>query len=154
MPTNKKEGIIFTVIMCSLMVIGMSTYNLLLHGSLNLSELVIGFIPGFIVAFILDVFIVGVVAKKIAFKLPINQNSKIQLIITISTLMIIGMVTFMSMFGLIMNGEMSNITISKYLNAWITNFIVALPLQLVLVGPFSRYILGMIQSSNKLEQNS
>ncbi|MFZ2607930.1 MAG: DUF2798 domain-containing protein [Lactococcus raffinolactis] len=154
MPTNKKEGIIFTVIMCSLMVIGMSTYNLLLHGSLNLSELVIGFIPGFIVAFILDVFIVGIIAKKIAFKLPINQNSKIQLIITISTLMIIGMVTFMSMFGLIMNGEMSNITISKYLNAWITNFIVALPLQLVLVGPFSRYILGMIQSSNKIEQNS
>ena len=154
MPTNKKEGIIFTVIMCSLMVIGMSTYNLFLHGNLNLSELLIGFIPGFIVAFILDVFIVGVVAKKIAFKLPINQNSKIQLIIAISTLMIIGMVTFMSMFGLIMNGEMSNITISKYLNAWITNFIVALPLQLVLVGPFSRYILGMIQSSNKIEQNS
>lgn len=81
MPTNKKEGIIFTVIMCSLMVIGMSTYNLFLHGNLNLSELLIGFIPGFIVAFILDVFIVGVVAKKIAFKLPINQNSKIQLII-------------------------------------------------------------------------
>ena len=146
MPTNKKEGIIFTVIMCSLMVIGMSTYNLLLHGSLNLSELVIGFIPGFIVAFILDVFIVGIIAKKIAFKLPINQNSKIQLIIAISTLMIIGMVTFMSMFGLIMNGQMSSLTIATYLGAWGTNFIMALPLQLIIVGPFSRYILGLIQN--------
>lgn len=146
MPTNKKEGIIFTVIMCSLMVIGMSTYNLFLHGNLNLSELLIGFIPGFIVAFILDVFIVGVVAKKIAFKLPINQNSKIQLIIAISTLMIIGMVTFMSMFGLIMNGQMSSLTISTYLGAWGTNFIMALPLQLIIVGPFSRYILGLIQN--------
>ncbi|MBW9331119.1 DUF2798 domain-containing protein [Lactococcus raffinolactis] len=146
MPTNKKEGIIFTVIMCSLMVIGMSTYNLFLHGNLNLSELLIGFIPGFIVAFILDVFIVGVVAKKIAFKLPINQNSKIQLIIAISTLMIIGMVTFMSMFGLIMNGQMSSLTIATYLGAWGTNFIMALPLQLIIVGPFSRYILGLIQN--------
>ena len=146
MPTNKKEGIIFTVIMCSLMVIGMSTYNLFLHGNLNLSELLIGFIPGFIVAFILDVFIVGVVAKKIAFKLPINQNSKIQLIIAISTLMIIGMVTFMSMFGLIMNGQMSSLTIATYLGAWGTNFIMALPLQLMIVGPFSRYILGLIQN--------
>jgi biotin transporter BioY len=145
-PTNKKEGIIFTVIMCSLMVIGMSTYNLFLHGNLNLSELLIGFIPGFIVAFILDVFIVGVVAKKIAFKLPINQNSKIQLIIAISTLMIIGMVTFMSMFGLIMNGQMSSLTIATYLGAWGTNFIMALPLQLIIVGPFSRYILGLIQN--------
>ena len=146
MPTNKKEGIIFTVIMCSLMVIGMSTYNLFLHCNLNLSELLIGFIPGFIVAFILDVFIVGVVAKKIAFKLPINQNSKIQLIIAISTLMIIGMVTFMSMFGLIMNGQMSSLTIATYLGAWGTNFIMALPLQLIIVGPFSRYILGLIQN--------
>ena len=146
MPTNKKEGIIFTVIMCSLMVIGMSTYNLFLHGNLNLSELLIGFIPGFIVAFILDVFIVGVVAKKIAFKLPINQNSKIQLIIAISTLMIIGMVTFMSMFGLIMNGQMSSLTIATYLGARGTNFIMALPLQLIIVGPFSRYILGLIQN--------
>ncbi|HEM3438349.1 DUF2798 domain-containing protein [Streptococcus suis] len=146
MPTNKKEGIIFTVIMCSLMVIGMSTYNLFLHGNLNLSELLIGFIPGFIVAFILDVFIVGVVAKKIAFKLPINQNSKIQLIIAISTLMVIGMVTFMSMFGLIMNGQMSSLTIATYLGAWGTNFIMALPLQLIIVGPFSRYILGLIQN--------
>ena len=146
MPTNKKEGIIFTVIMCSLMVIGMSTYNLFLHGNLNLSELLIGFIPGFIVAFMLDVFIVGVVAKKIAFKLPINQNSKIQLIIAISTLMIIGMVTFMSMFGLIMNGQMSSLTIATYLGAWGTNFIMALPLQLIIVGPFSRYILGLIQN--------
>ena len=146
MPTNKKEGIIFTVIMCSLMVIGMSTYNLFLHGNLNLSELLIGFIPGFIVAFILDIFIVGVVAKKIAFKLPINQNSKIQLIIAISTLMIIGMVTFMSMFGLIMNGQMSSLTIATYLGAWGTNFIMALPLQLIIVGPFSRYILGLIQN--------
>ncbi|HEM4584157.1 TPA: DUF2798 domain-containing protein [Streptococcus suis] len=146
MPTNKKEGIIFTVIMCSLMVIGMSTYNLFLHGNLNLSELLIGFIPGFIVAFILDVFIVGVVAKKIAFKLPINQNSKIQLIIAISTLMVIGMVTFISMFGLIMNGQMSSLTIATYLGAWGTNFIMALPLQLIIVGPFSRYILGLIQN--------
>lgn len=128
------------------MVIGMSTYNLFLHGNLNLSELLIGFIPGFIVAFILDVFIVGVVAKKIAFKLPINQNSKIQLIIAISTLMIIGMVTFMSMFGLIMNGQMSSLTIATYLGAWGTNFIMALPLQLIIVGPFSRYILGLIQN--------
>ncbi|HAP7314927.1 TPA: DUF2798 domain-containing protein, partial [Enterococcus faecium] len=28
MPTNKKEGIIFTTMMCFLMVLGMSAYNL------------------------------------------------------------------------------------------------------------------------------
>lgn len=63
--------------------------------------------------------------------------------------MVIGMVTFMSMFGLVMNGEISTITIATYFNTWITNFIMALPLQLILVGPFSRFILGMVQNSNR-----
>ncbi|MDN5410568.1 MAG: DUF2798 domain-containing protein [Lactococcus sp.] len=152
MPTNKKEGIIFTVMMCSLMVIGMSTYNLWVHNSLDIIELAIGFIPGFIVAFVLDVFIVGVVAKKLAFKLPINKNSKFQLIITISALMVIGMVTFMSVFGLIMNGNISDITFSDYLQAWKTNIVMALPLQLLIVGPVSRQVLSVIQRQSNLTQ--
>ena len=152
MPTNKKEGIIFTVMMCSLMVIGMSAYNLWVHNSLDIIELAIGFIPGFIVAFVLDVFIVGVVAKKLAFKLPINKNSKFQLIITISALMVIGMVTFMSVFGLLMNGNISSITFSDYLQAWKTNIVMALPLQLLIVGPVSRQVLSVIQRQSNLTQ--
>ena len=74
LPTNKKEGIIFTTMMCFLMVLGMSAYNLWLHQDLHLSSLLIGLVPGFVVAFILDVFIIGVLAKKIAFKLPVNPN--------------------------------------------------------------------------------
>ncbi|HAR0739494.1 TPA: DUF2798 domain-containing protein, partial [Enterococcus faecium] len=35
MPTNKKEGIIFTTMMCFLMVLGMSAYNLWLHQDLH-----------------------------------------------------------------------------------------------------------------------
>ncbi|WP_414835730.1 hypothetical protein [Carnobacterium maltaromaticum] len=30
MPTNKKEGIFFTVVMCSMMVLGMTIYNIAL----------------------------------------------------------------------------------------------------------------------------
>ncbi|MCJ1988691.1 DUF2798 domain-containing protein [Pseudolactococcus carnosus] len=152
MPTNKKEGIIFTVMMCSLMVIGMSIYNLWVHNSLNIIALAIGFIPGFIVAFVLDVFIVGVVAKKLAFKLPINKVNKCQLILTISTLMVIGMVTFMSVFGLLMNGNISSITFLDYLHAWETNIIMALPLQLIIVGPISRQVLSVIQKQSKSVQ--
>ena len=102
MPTNKKEGIIFTTMMCFLMVLGMSVYNLWLHGDLQFSSLLIGLVPGFVVAFILDVFIIGVIAKKIAFKLPVNPESKFQMIVTISCLMVLGMVTCMSLFGIIL----------------------------------------------------
>ncbi len=50
--------------MCFCMVLGMSIYNLVLHDSLSWGALSTGLIPGFIVAFILDVFVVGAIAKK------------------------------------------------------------------------------------------
>ena len=65
----------FTTLMCFLMVFGMSTYNLLLHGEFSLYALSKGLLPGFIVAFILDVFIVGVLAKKIAFLYPLIKKN-------------------------------------------------------------------------------
>lgn len=148
MPTNKKEGLFFTTMMCGLMVIGMSIYNLSLHQALTLENFAIGLIPAFIFAFILDVFIVGVVAKKIAFSLPISKEKPILLILTISTLMILGMVTFMSAFGVIMNGQVAQIG-SIYAKTWLLNFVVALPYQLIIVGPLSRFALSQVQQTVK-----
>jgi hypothetical protein len=152
MPTNKKEGIIFTTLMCFLMVIGMSAYNLMIHNSFSLSELAKGFLPGFIVAFILDVFIVGVVAKKIAYKLPVKKDKPLYMILTISGLMVFGMVTFMSIFGIVM--ESHALSPSLYLQTWKMNFIAALPYQLLIVGPFSRFVLGTIQNNTPVQENS
>lgn len=115
MPTNKKEGLIFTTLMCFLMVFGMSFYNLILHHSFSTSSLLFGIIPGFIVAFILDVFIVGVIAKKIAFNISfINKRNQISLIIVISCLMVIGMVTFMSVFGLVIENGINSFSLATY----------------------------------------
>ena len=145
MPRNKKEGIIFGVTMCFLMVCGMSAYNLALVGKLSYTKFAIGLIPGFIVAFFFDTVIVGPVAKKLAFKLPIDRNNKLQTILAISLLMITGMVTFMSVFGLLMRPELPENIIHAYFTAWGINFIAALPLQLLLVGPISRLKLQMWQ---------
>ena len=145
MPRNKKEGIIFGVTMCFLMVCGMSAYNLALVGKLSYTKFAIGLIPGFIVAFFFDTVIVGPVAKKIAFKLPIDKNNKLQIILAISLLMVTGMVTFMSVFGLLMRPELPENIVSAYFTAWGMNFIAALPLQLLLVGPISRLKLQMWQ---------
>ncbi|WEV61100.1 DUF2798 domain-containing protein [Streptococcaceae bacterium ESL0729] len=142
MPENKKQGIFFTVIMCFLMVTGMSIYNLSLHNDLTMGNFFVGLVPGFIVAFFLDVVVVGPIAKKVAFNLPfVNKNKKIQLILSISTCMVLGMVSFMSIFGLVLEAGLSSLNIHSYLKAWIMNFIMALPLQLVVVGPISRTLL-------------
>ncbi|HLQ40346.1 MAG TPA: DUF2798 domain-containing protein [Tetragenococcus sp.] len=151
MPANKKESLFFTGIMCSSMVLGMSAYNLLLHGGFSVAELIKGFIPGIIIAFILDEFVVGVLAKKIAFKLPINTDKLLQVILAISSCMILGMVTCMSLFGIVMEMGFRQINLANYLYAWRMNFIVALPLQLLIVGPVCRRLLKKVQDSNKVE---
>ena len=55
------------------------------------------------------------------------------------------MVTFMSIFGLLMRPEIPQNIVSAYFIGWGMNFIAALPLQLLIVGPISRLKLQMLQ---------
>ena len=52
---------------------------------------------------------------------------------------------FMSIFGLLMRPEMPQNIVSAYFIGWGMNFIAALPLQLLIVGPISRLKLQMLQ---------
>ncbi|MGG1662952.1 DUF2798 domain-containing protein [Brevibacillus sp. NRS-1366] len=89
--------------MCFGMVVIMTLYNLIqngLIGTVSLKDILFQFILGFIVAFLLEVFIVGPVAKKIALSLPYDKSRKGFVILSISFFMMIGMVFFMSLYGL------------------------------------------------------
>lgn len=63
MPRNFKEAMVFTCLMCGMMVFGMSMWNLFFAGAFSWKHVFLGFIPGFIVAFILDTLIVGPIAR-------------------------------------------------------------------------------------------
>ncbi|WP_438762483.1 DUF2798 domain-containing protein [Enterococcus sp. AZ194] len=151
MPKSKKESILFTSIMCFMMVFGMSAYNLLLHNAFTWGSLFGGLVPGIIVAFILDTWVVGKIAKGIAFKLPISREKMIYMILTISTLMVTGMVLCMSLFGVVFEGGIQEDMGKLYLEAIGFNFIAALPLQLLVVGPISRFILGSYQKRQAVQ---
>lgn len=59
--------------------------------------------------------------------------------------MILGMVTLMSIFGIIMEGTpTTDSLLLLYCKTWALNIVVALPLQLLLVGPSSRFIFAKI----------
>ncbi|WP_137596738.1 DUF2798 domain-containing protein [Paucilactobacillus kaifaensis] len=149
MPRNLKEEVVFTAIMAGLMVFVMVCYNVMLVQGFtkgfiinSLSE----YPGGLLVAIILDLLIVGPIAKGLAFKYIINDYMKKNVVligITISVMMVLGMVTCMSLFGIIMA---HNVSLASYLHAWGFNFIVALPLQLIVVGPIARSVLGKMQS--------
>ena len=149
MPTNKKESTVFTVMMCTLMVFGMSVYNTFLHnglGGVTPAGVLPGFVPAFVVALILDVLIVGPIAKNIAFKLLGKNKGKMPLTaLVISCCMVLGMVLCMSLFGLIMQQNFTGNVWLNYLQVMGLNALCAFPLQLLVVGPASRAVLKTIQ---------
>ncbi|TWG74344.1 hypothetical protein L604_000700000390 [Bacillus subtilis J27] len=99
---------------------------------------------GFMVALLFDLLLVGPLAKKIAFRMPFDKTKKIYVILAMSTCMVIGMVLFMSVFGLVTavlaNGLNGDSLFSAYLMIVLKNFILAYPLQLLIMGPLVRGI--------------
>ncbi|MCH4009688.1 DUF2798 domain-containing protein [Companilactobacillus sp.] len=155
MPRNLKEEIVFTAIMAGLMVLVMTGYNVAMSQGIS-SELPMAILSayplGLGVAIILDLLIVGPIAKGLAFKYIINDYMKKKTVligITISVLMVLGMVTLMSLFGIAVEGKLTQgHVLATYGHTWIFNLIVALPLQLLIVGPIAREVLGRMQKAS------
>lgn len=150
MPRNKKESVIFTLMMCGLMVLGMSTYNIIGHTGINsnlIPNIAIGFLPTFTIALIFDVLFVNKIAKKATFKLPINKDKRWQIILAISGFTIIQMVPLMSFYGSIISPTSDQNFLAVYLHTILANLAMAVPLQFLIVGPISRKVLSKIQSN-------
>lgn len=67
--------------------------------------------------------------------------------------MVLGMVTLMSVYGLVAQGQLHGDILPKYLRAWGFNFIMALPLQLIIVGPISRYFLQKKFKTTRMQKS-
>ncbi|RBW68351.1 DUF2798 domain-containing protein [Bacillus taeanensis] len=146
MPSNKKEGIIFGIFMCFGMVLIMSIYNTALHGfsAFTVGSAVIQFIITLIIAFIAE-SLVEPKARKLALSLPYDKSKERNFIVAIAFCMVPIMVLIMSVYGLILTALMIGIEgsiFTAYLKIVGLNFIVALPSQLLIVGPISRKLLA------------
>ena len=152
MGETKLQKFIFTLMMCFFMVLGMTIYNMILNEGFHpqfFNNLLKDFWLGFFVALLLDIFIIGKIAKPIAFKIlkPTKTTKEIKVILTISTCMVVGKVLLMSMYGAIVAVGFNSTALKIYPLCIARNFIVALPLNLLIVSPLVR------MSFNKLFAN-
>lgn len=158
MPATKKEDFYFGLMMCLGMVVFMTLYNLYtndLFGTLSLKVMLFQFVLCFIIAALLEIFIVGPVAKKVAFSLPYDKSKKVFVILSLSFCMVIGMVLCMSLYGLgtsyYLNGGLSEGSfLESYFSTVLKNFIFALPLQLIIVGPIVRFLFVTFVKDKKM----
>lgn len=148
MPKNKRESLIFTILMCFVMVFWMSLYNISLQTkeiSLQVLEKAwLGLPFAYFIAICSDWFFVSKLAKSCAFRFFLNPTStELKKALVISTCMVIPMVIIMSLYGAFEACIHLN-NWSKLPIIWLwnipTNFIMALPFQLLIAGPFVRYV--------------
>ena len=147
MPQNKRESLIFTIIMCFTMVLWMSMYNVTLHmGGFSMTVLKegwLGFPFAYIYAMCFDWFVVSHLAKSVAFRFFVKPDSApLKKAIAVSCCMVVPMVIIMSFYGAMEAIVSGGAGWNQLLLIWITNiprnFIMALPLQLLIAGPFIR----------------
>lgn len=143
MPQNRKESLIYTVLMCSFMVFVMSVYNVMLNQGFTLDAVRkawLGFPVAFAVAIVLDWFIVSGPAKKIAFSLLKPEDANLKKAIIVSSFMVSGMVILMSLFGAIVHVGISKMTLLIWLTNIPKNFIMAYPLQIIIARPLIQFL--------------
>ncbi len=152
MPKNFKEEIFFSLIMAGLMVFVMAGYNVALTDGFSdgyVLEVLRGYPLALLIALILDLGVVGPTAKKVFFNhifQPEMEQKPAIIGICISILMVAGMVTLMSAFGMIVTHNFAGNIALTYLHTWIFNLFMALPLQLLIVGPIARAALAAFQN--------
>lgn len=104
MPQNKRESLIYTVMMCFVMVLWMSIYNVSLQqGGFGLDAVAagwLGFPLAYVFAMCCDWFVASKVAKYVAFRWLVKpQDSALKKVLCISVGMVVQMVLVMSLYG-------------------------------------------------------
>lgn len=154
MPKTRAQETIFTIMMVLIMVYGMICYNasIAMGGMSNkvfiaaLKELpIMGCI-----AFLLDTFIAGPIAKKKTFKLFNPKETKgIVIILSISVLSIWIMCPLMSLAATVfIKGALNSQIISVWIQTTVLNFPMAFFWQLFAAGPLVRFVFGKIFKEN------
>ena len=157
MPETKFQDFVYTLIMAFLMVYVMVCYNISIHTG-GLSNFV--FIEAFkelpfmwIVAIILEFFLIGKVAHKLTFKvLDPKKTPSIIISYGISIVIVSFMCPIMSLIATIfINKPSLDIFISSWLQSMVLSFPMAMCFQLFYAGPFVRFIFNLI-FKNKLSK--
>jgi hypothetical protein len=150
MPKSLGQEILFTILMVFVMVYAMICYNIALAtGGMTNSVFLLAFheLPIMApVAFVLDFFIVGPIAKKITFsKFNAEITNPVFIILSISICSIWLMCPLMSLTATILfKGGFQKEMVSIWLQTTALNYPMATFWQLLFAGPLVRTIFGLI----------
>ncbi len=162
MPRTRGESIFFTAITAWMMVYVMTLYNTVLAmGSFTNATFLIalkGMWVEYIIIALLAYFVSGHLAKMCAFRVVQPGDRPIFIIFAIQTFTVIWQVAFASVIGVYHGYGFTGNFIPDYLMTYCKNFVLAFPLQLIIVGPLARLIFrtlfikhGKVKCTNEIQ---
>lgn len=154
MPKNKFQEVVFTVIMVFFMVYAMICYNISLNIGGMKNEVFLSAFHELVImgpiAFVLDFFIVGKIAKAKAFRMVnIEKDNPFHLVLAISFVSVIFMCPLMSLAATILFKNAGSEIIAVWLETTVKNFPMALCWQIFFAGPIVRAVFGAIFREKK-----
>ncbi len=142
MPQTKPQSVFFTAITAWMMVYVMTVYNTAMAmGSFTNGTFLIALSDmwlEFVLIALCAYFISGPIAKKLAFRVVKPTDRPIAIILAIQTFTVICQVALASILGVWHGYGFTANFIPDYLTCYCRNFIMALPVQLMAVGPLAR----------------
>ena len=144
MPKTKPQSLFFTAVTAWMMVYGMTLYNIVLAAGrftnasflIALKEMWLEFVIIFFCAY----FISSPLAKRFAFRIVRPDDRPIAIILTIQVFTVIFQVLMASVLGAWHAYGFTADFLPNHLTCVCKNFVMALPLQLIVVGPIARGI--------------
>ena len=147
MPKTKFQEVIFTIMMVFVMVYAMICYNIALNIGGMSNEVFLSAFHELVImgpiAFVLDFFFVGTIAKKKALKIvnPEKENP-FHLVLAISFISVAFMCPLMSLAATLLFKETK--TFGTWIETWARNFPMAICYQMFYCGPFVRLIFRLL----------
>lgn len=146
MPKNKFQDVVFTAIMATVMVYGMIVYNVALNMKTVTGETFLAalhempiMVP---IAFILEFFIVGKLARKLAFTVVTPDDRPQFITYAISICICCIMCPIMSLLATLLFKDTK--TFGMFIQTWAMNFPMAVLYQMFYCGPLVRFIFRLI----------
>ncbi|WP_294405402.1 hypothetical protein [uncultured Clostridium sp.] len=151
MPRSKKEGIIFGICMCFIMVFFMGVLNISIHnGGFNGEVFLIclkAFPLTFVIAFILEGAVVGKINGLLMDKFCYQDDSHNAKILFNCFFIVTCMSLIMTFIGGLLGGDSISIIVNEFFIRWPRNYCAAFFLNILVAGPISRTVLRAVQSN-------
>lgn len=158
MPRTTGESVFFTALTAWLMVYGMTLYNLVLAtGSFTNTSFLIALQEmwlEYVIIALCAYFISSPIAKRFAFRVVQPGDRPIAIILTIQVFTVVCQVALASILGVWHGFGFTSQFIPNYLLTYCRNFLLALPLQLLVVGPIARAAFRGVFRRNKTESHA